>query len=165
MHVKTKLASQQQSQQVETNSWKPKQIAVIAVLIASVLSGAALAQSENRGPFDVQNQKNKKFPATEAARIYEAVCVVVAREVRPEHPPLLQPRFTLVIGADKDELVQENQVAKVNLTSWDREKFAQAVVVLAAREILKINSVPTLSRRALAWTDAVVPLADLADAR
>jgi hypothetical protein len=36
---------------------------------------------------------------------------------------------------------------------------------MAVREILKGNNVSLLSRRALAWTDAVVPLAELADAR
>jgi hypothetical protein len=160
----SKSTSQQYpQQQFQENFWKSQPIAVVAMLLAAVFSGSALAQSDS--PFAVQNQKKKNFPAAEAARIYEAVCVVVAREVRPEHPPLLQPRFTLVLGADRDELVQQNQVAELHLTSWDREKFAQALVVLAVREILKADSVPTLSRRALAWTDAVVPMTELANAK
>jgi hypothetical protein len=153
----------QKSQQALESSSTSKRIALITIVVAAILSGSALAQSDS--PFVVQNQKKKKFPAAEAARIYDAVCVVVAREIRPEHPPLLQPHFTLVLGADKDELIQQNQVAELRLTSWDREKFSQAVVVMAVREILKGNNVSLLSRRALAWTDAVVPLAELADAR
>ena len=164
MQSKSKSTSQQYSQQqFQDNFWNLRRIALMIVFLTAVFSSSAFAQSD--GPFAIRNQKNRKFPVSEASRIYEAVCIVVAREVRPEHPPLLQPHFTLVLGAGKDELVQQNQMAELHLTDWDREKFAQAVVVLAVREILKGDSVPLLSRRALAWTDAVVPMADLADAK
>lgn len=165
MHVKSKSTHQQQSHQIQANSWNLKQIALVGVLIATALTGSVLAQSESGAPFEVETQKNKNFPAAEAARIYNAVCVVVAREIRPEHPPLLQPRFKLVLGADKDELIQNNDVTEIRLESWDREKYAQAVVILAGREILKTKHISQLSRRALAWTDAVVPMSDLAEAK
>jgi hypothetical protein len=161
--MKDLFNSNNHRQQVPTYLLKAKRIALTTMLVGAILSGSALAQSDK--PFTVQNQKKKDFPAAEATRIYESACLVVAREVRPEHPPLLQPRFTLVLGSDRDQLVQNNQDAEVHLRSWDREKFAQAVVVMASREILKSENILQLSRRALSWTDAVVPLSALAEAR
>ena len=164
MQSKSNSTSQQYSQeQFQDNLWNVQRIALMAIFLTAVFSSSAFAQGDS--PFAIRNQKNKKFPVSEASRIYEAVCVVVGREVRPEHPPLLQPRFTLVLGAEKDELIQQNQVAELHLTDWSREKFAQGVVVLAMHEVLKADSVPMLSKRALAWTDAVVPMAELGDAK
>ena len=123
------------------------------------------AHAESDVPFTVKNPKKQTVPAGEAARIYASVCMVVGREVRPEHPPALRPRFTLFLGSDVDQLVQRNEETELHLKSWDREKFAQAVVILAGREILKARDVILLGRRALSLTDAVVPAAELAEAK
>ncbi|MCI0348505.1 MAG: hypothetical protein L0Z53_03680 [Acidobacteriales bacterium] len=158
-----RFSSKNHPQQRQTYLLKTKRIALTILLVGAILSGSAFAQGDSL--LSVRNPKNKNFPTAEATRIYESACLVVAREVRPEHPPLLQPRFTLVLGSDRDELVQHNLNAELHLKSWDREKFAQGVIVLAVREILKNDAVPKLSRRALAWTDAVVPMPELAEAK
>lgn len=132
-------------------------------LVAFLMLGSlAFAQADD--PFTVKNQKNKEWPAAEANRIYASACMLVAREIRPERPPELRPRFTLVLGAEKDQVLQRNQEIEIQLKSWNREKFAQAIVILAAREVVQNQNVVQLTKRTLSWTDAVVPAADLADA-
>lgn len=135
-----------------------------ATLLGIVMLGSlAFAQDDN--PFAVKNEKNKDWPASEANRIYASACMLVAREVRPERPPELRPHFTLVLGAEKDQIVERNHKNELRLKEWNREKFAHGVVLLAAREVLQSKSVLMLTQRTLTWTDAVVPATELADAR
>jgi hypothetical protein len=159
-----KSSSKQSSRQYEARFRVLNRFTRVMVLCGFfLLCSFAYAQSDV--PLLVKNPKKQTFPAGEAGRIYASVCMVVGREVRPEHPLALRPRFTLILGSDADQLVQRNQETELHLKSWDREKFAQAVVILAGREILKTRDVVLLGRRALSLTDAVVPVAELAEAK
>jgi hypothetical protein len=135
-----------------------------AVLLGAILL-SSLAAAQEDSPFSVKNEKNKDWPAAEANRIYASACMLVAREVRPERPPELRPQFTLVLGAEKDQIIERNHKIELRLKEWNREKFAHGVVLLAAREVLQSKAVMMLTQRTLSWTDSVVSAAELADAR
>jgi hypothetical protein len=162
---RNKRSFQSSSTSLQTITHKLTHIKTFAALLVGVamLSPLALAQDDN--PFAVKNEKNKEWPAAEANRIYASACMLVAREVRPERPPELRPHFTLVLGADKDQIIERNHQIELRLKTWNREKFAHGVVLLAAREVVKSKAVLTLTQRTLTWTDAVVPATELADAR
>ena len=131
----------------------------IALLI-SMISWMAVAQAPNL-PFTVSNPKHKKWPADEAQRIYFAACDRVARAIRPEKPPRLEPKFVLILGADDNEAVRIGSISEVRLKDWNPGAFSDAVVVMAAREILDPHQLASVSREALAVAQASVSVADL----
>lgn len=131
----------------------------IAFLV-SMMSSMALAQTSNLS-FGVSNPKHKKWPADEAQRIYVAACDRVARTIRPEKPPLLQPKFVLILGADHNEAVRIGKTSEIRLKDWNPGAFSDAVVVMAAREILDERQLASLSREVLLSAQASVSVADL----
>jgi len=131
----------------------------IALLI-SMISSIGGAQTPDL-PFSVSNPKHKKWPADEAQRIYFAACERVARTIRPEKPPRLQPKFVLILGADDNEAVRIGNTSEIRLKEWNPGAFADAVVVMAAREVLDPRQLASLSREALVSAQASVSVADL----
>jgi hypothetical protein len=131
----------------------------IALLI-SMITSMAVAQTQDL-PFSVSNPKHKKWPVDEARRIYFAACDRVARTIRPEKPPRLQPKFVLILGADDNEAVRIGNIAEVRLKEWNPGAFSDAVVVMAAREILDPRQLASLSREALLSAEASVSVNDL----
>ena len=122
---------------------------------------ASIAVAQTDLPFAVSNPKHKKWPADEARRIYFAACDRVARTIRPEKPPRLQPKFVLILGADDNEALHIGNIAEVRLKEWNPGAFSDAVVVMAAREILDPRQLASLSREALLSAQATVSVADL----
>ena len=129
-------------------------------LLVSMMSSMALAQSSDLS-FSVSNPKHKKWPADEAQRIYVAACDRVARTIRPEKPPRLQPQFVLILGADHNEAVRIGKISEIRLKEWNPGAFSDAVVVMAAREVLDPRQLASLSREALLSAQATVSVADL----
>jgi hypothetical protein len=117
--------------------------------------------AQNASPFVVSNPKHQKLPIEEASRIYDSACTLVARAIRPEQPPHLQPKFTLVLGAQNDEIVRDGAGSEVHLKTWNSVNFAQAVVMLASREILKTDDVRELVRAAVLSARASVSISEL----
>jgi hypothetical protein len=117
--------------------------------------------AQNSAPFGVSNPKNKKWPVDEAARIYFSACDQVARSIRPVNPPHLRPSFVLVLGAQNNETVRDGKVSEVRLKNWDPAAFAQAVVILAAREILSPEDMVHITHDALTYARASVSVSDL----
>ena len=131
----------------------------IALLI-SILTAMAVAQTPDL-PFSVSNPKHKKWPVDEARRIYFAACDRVARTIRPEKPPRLQPKFVLILGAEDNEALHVGNIAEVRLKEWNPGAFSDAVVVMAARDILDPRQLASLSREALLSAEASVSVNDL----
>ena len=129
-------------------------------LLISMISLMAVAQTPDL-PFRVSNPKHKKWPVDEAQRIYFAACDRVARTIRPEKPPRLQPKFVLILGADDNEAVRIGNTAEIRLKEWNPGAFSDAVVVMAAREILDPRQLASLSREALLSAEASVSVNDL----
>jgi hypothetical protein len=133
----------------------------MCLLLLVAGAGANGLAQENSAPFGVSNPKNKKWPVDEAARIYFSACDRLAQTVRPANPPRLRPSFVLVLGAQNNEAVRDGKVAEVRLRSWDPGAFAQAVVILAGREILSRDDLVHITHEALTYARASVSVNDL----
>jgi len=140
-----------------------RQVALSACLLL-LMSATGSAQSgvgQEAAPFGVSNPKNKKWPVEEATRIYFSACDRVARTIRPTDPPRLRPTFVLVLGAQNNETVRDGKVSEIRLKNWDPAAFAQAVVILAAREILTADDMVHITHEALTFARASVSVSDL----
>jgi hypothetical protein len=112
-------------------------------------------------PFEVSNPRHSKWPELEASRIYTEACDLLARTVRPEHPPQLRPKFRLVLGADTDEFVRDAAVTEIHLKSWNPEKFAQGVVVVALRDLVPRPDLARLARLSVSLAGSTVDITEL----
>ena len=130
-------------------------------LLIAMITAMAMAQTPDL-PVRVSNPKHKKWSVDEAQRIYFAACDRVARTVRPEKPPRLQPKFVLILGADDNEAVRVGNTAEVRLKEWNPGAFSDAVVVMASREILDPRQLASLGREALLSAEASASVNDLA---
>ena len=134
-----------------------------------VLASASLAQSSPDGSFSVRHSKKANFslsPAQmrEAESLYQNACAIVQRDFhRGERE--LHPHFTVVIGADRDEVRAENTLLHVGneiwMRKWHPSLFAQGVVVLAFGEMLTPDGIKELGMRAMRTTNATVDVAGL----
>lgn len=131
---------------------------IIALLNTSM---AAQTPSASSLPFEVSNPKHLQWSTDEANRIYMSACELVARTVRPEKPPKLAPKFVLVLGTSDNETLRSGPTAEVHLKEWNPARFAEAMVLMATREILKTEDVVSLTRDTLMAAGASVSVSDL----
>jgi len=137
-------------------------LVICAFAMLQLSSSAQIRASEQTSPFfEVSNPKHLDWSMEEANRIYSSACELVARSIRPENPPHLAPKFVLVLGTKKDETLRIGGVAEVHLRHWDPAHFAEAMVLMAAREILKEENVIHLTRDTLAAAGATVSVSEL----
>lgn len=68
--------------------------------------------------------------------------------------------MALVLGSDKNGV--NFNTGEVVLVKWDRNLFAQGVVVLAFEDLLTVERRERIAKRALNWTDATVEVAQIA---
>lgn len=129
------------------------------LLVMSVLAGRSKAQTGL--PFQVSNPKHKKWPEEEAVRIYFSACELAARAIRPEQPPHLHPKFVLVLGANDNETIRYGDMSEIHLKNWRPDGFAQAVVVMAVREVLPNEKVAELVRTAILSSETSVSIREL----
>src|SRR6266852_6409718 len=123
------------------------------LLTAGVASGAFAQESS---PFQVSNPKHKKWSSEEAGKIYYSACELLARTVRPEKPPHLHPRFLLVLGASNNEVLRTDSAVEIHLKSWDADKFAQAIVMVAAREVLQRDDLKKIAHQSVSFAQSTV---------
>lgn len=131
------------------------------LLMSLVAVSVCAAQVQTALPFAVSNPKNKKWSPAEASRIYSSACELLARTVRPENPPQLRPQLLLVLGTNADEYVRDGMVNRVHLKSWSPEKFAEAVVLGAIRELLRTDDLKRVAHESVSLADATVSASDL----
>lgn len=129
----------------------------VLVLLATACAGCA----QQSVPFEVSNPANQKWPVAEAARIYNSACDLLARTIRPEKPPVLRPKFRLVLGAESDQFVNEGGLTEVHLKSWNAEKFAEGVVVVAVRNVLQGDELAKLVHQSVALAGSTVSVREL----
>jgi hypothetical protein len=166
MLVREKRASKKESEK-GTNRTKtlnrttylliPTTLALTLILACFTVKAAA----QDTLPFTVSNPKHMNWSMDEATRIYDSACQMVARSVRPEKPPRLQPTFVLVLGAKEDETVRMGSTSEVHLKTWSAPRFAQAMVYLAEREILRNEDILQITHDVLLATEASVSVAEL----
>jgi hypothetical protein len=126
---------------------------LLMLLTAGVITSAFAQQP---APFEVSNPKHKKWSSEEAGKIYYSACEILARTVRPEKPPRLHPRFLLVLGANDNEVLRTNVAVEIHLKSWDADKFAEAMVMVAAREVLQRDDLAKIARQSVSFARSTV---------
>ena len=130
-------------------------------LLTIGLAPSVFAQEEPV-PFEVANPKHKKWSSEEAGKIYYSACELLARTVRPEKPPHLHPRFLLVLGANENEVVRTSAAVEIHLKSWDVDKFAEAMVMVAAREVLQRDDLTKIAHQSVSFAQSTVSVDHLA---
>lgn len=134
----------------------------VFLLIGSMMAMAQAApQGQSQLPFQVSNPQNKKWSPSEARRIYDSACRLLARTIRPDKPPELHPQFTLILGTEHDEFVRDGAQVEVHLRSWDPEMFAQAVVAIAVRDLLQTGQLQTIAHASVLLANSSVSVHDL----
>lgn len=142
-----------------TNATKVRWIAVAMCGLVTCFSGQMWAQISL--PFEVSNPKHLTWSVEEAGRIYASACQLVARSVRPEKPPELQPRFVLILGAKADQMIRDGRNAEIHLRKWDPARFAEAMVLLTLREAVRAEDVTQLARETLNAAESTITVNEL----
>jgi hypothetical protein len=127
---------------------------VFLMLFTAGLSSSVFSQELT--PFQVSNPKHKKWSSDEAGKIYYSACELLARTVRPEKPPRPHPRFLLVLGANDDQVLRTDTGVEIHLKSWDADKFAEAMVMVAAREVLQRDDLTKIARQSVSVAQSTV---------
>lgn len=127
------------------------------LLLVTAICGCA----QNTLPFEVSNPSNKKWSPAEATRIYDSACDLLARTIRPEKPPHLRPRFRLVLGAESDQFVNEGGLTEIHLKSWNPEKFAEGVVVVGVRDVLRADELARVVHQSVSLAAATINVHEL----
>jgi len=135
--------------------------ALCALTLLVFVASAAWGQTQKTTPFEVQNPKNQHWYPVEARRIYISACDLVARSIRPDNPPHLEPRFRLVLGADDNEFVRDGPVNEIRLKSWNPEKFAEGVVVVAIRDVLHTDELERIAHQSVVLADSTLDVREL----
>jgi hypothetical protein len=119
-----------------------------------VLVGSCTAQEG----LTIQNRSKEKVPEAEVQKLYASACAVVRQEFHDEH--LDNPVVTLVIGADKDEMLLEKR--EIRLVKWNPYFFTQGVVMQAFQDLLPVQRRLIMTTRAVKQADSIVAVQQLA---
>lgn len=124
-------------------------------VVAFTLTTACLAQEPL---VTVSDKGNHKWHAEEVDKIYLSACTAVQREFGGDRT--VRPRVALVLGSAKNGV--NFDPAEILLIKWDRDLFAQGVVILAFEDLMTAERRVRIAKRALNWTDATVEMAQIA---
>jgi len=141
-----------------SRSFRSRILSCTLLLLASSCFGIA---QQNALPFEVSNPNHKKWEPAEASRIYNSACDLLARTIRPEKPPVLRPKFRLVLGAEADQFVNEGGVVEVQLKNWNPEKFAEGVVVVAVRGVVQEEELAKVVHQSVVLADSTINAREL----
>jgi hypothetical protein len=124
-----------------------------ALCTVLVLTSAALAQSSSDGSFAVHHIAHANFVLTpaqlrEAESIYQNACAVVQHDFHSSD--LKHPHVDVIVGTDRDLVHGRSEIW---MTKWDRDKFAQGIVLLL---LLNTDVIEQLSNRAVRYSDATI---------
>ena len=127
-------------------------------VVLLVLTSAVLGQSSSDGLFSVHDiaQGNAVLtPAQmrEAESIYQNACAIVQHDFHSSE--LKHPHVNVIIGADRDLIHGRNELW---MTKWDRDKFAQGIVLLL---LLETDVIEQLSSRAVRYSDATIDVSTM----
>ena len=125
----------------------------------SALSKSSLENtiSSEDSLFAIDNPRNQPIPVSEAKTIYLSACRVVEQEFSRTDP--IRPRLRLLLGSETDRVYYPKR--EIQLTKWDKYKFAQGVVMLATDSMLPQDKKFELSKLALVEAETVVDVRDL----
>jgi hypothetical protein len=122
--------------------------------LLAMIAFATTCMAQN-GLTIVHNDK-QKTPDADVEGIYRAACAVIQKEYGGSHS--VEYSMKLMVGSD------ENQVdfikKEIRLTKWNRDLFAQGVVILASDELM-IDRRAELTHETLSWANATVDVTQL----
>jgi hypothetical protein len=118
-----------------------------------VLTPALLAQSSPDGSFSVRDIAHGNPVLTpaqlhEAESIYLNACAIVQHDFHSSD--LKHPRVDVIVGTDRDLVHGRSEMW---MTKWDKEKFAQGIVLLL---LLNTDVIEQLSSRAVRYSNATI---------
>lgn len=129
---------------------------LLLVFLTLTLAIACLAQE---GMVTVTSRERQRSPKKEEVnKIYLSACSAVQREFANSNA--IRPPITLVLGADKNAVDFDKRT--VLLIKWDRDLFAQGVVILAFEDLLSPQRRMMVAKRAVSWADATVEVSEIA---
>lgn len=105
----------------------------------------------------IQHRSKEKVQEAEVQKLYVSACAVVRQEFHDSH--LNNPAVTLVVGADKDEMVSQER--EIRLVRWNPYLFAQGVVMLAFQDLLPVERKVSMTTRAVSQAGASVAVQQL----
>lgn len=132
----------------------------IGILLLAI-SVPALGQAHEL--FEVSNPKHLQFNSEEAVKSYlQSVSEVEAEYHLLQH---LTPKFSLVLGVDRNSLVwpegKTSEGAEIRLRRWDPRIFRQGVIALSINELMRPENVARLELHIERIEEAVVDARDL----
>lgn len=95
--------------------------------------------------------------AEQAREVYLAACATVQQEFG--HPGPLRPKVTLILGGAQDGVWRDT--GEIRLRKWNRDLFAQGVVILAFGELMPSEQKLAMAKRAVSWADATIGVRQL----
>jgi len=106
----------------------------------------------------VTSKGREKVASAEVDKIYLSACSAVQREFGSSKA--VRPELALVLGADKEgvDLVRKT----IFLVKWDRELFAQGVVLLGFQDLLSPQRRMIMARQAVGSADETVNVGEIA---
>lgn len=107
----------------------------------------------------IYNPRNQAIPVSEAKTIYLSACKVVEQEFSRTDP--VRPKVRLFLGSDANRVYYPKR--EIQLTKWDKFKFAEGVVILATDSLLPEEKKYSLSKLALVEAEGVVDVHELKD--
>lgn len=118
-----------------------------------VLTPALLAQSSSDGSFSVRDIAHGSPVLTppqlhEAESIYLNACAVVQHDFHSSD--LKHPQVDVIVGTDRDLVHGRGEIW---MTKWDKDKFAQGIVLLL---LLNTDVIDQLSSRAVRYSNATI---------
>jgi hypothetical protein len=138
-----------------------KQVGFLLVVLCGFACLGERSRAQAIVPFEVSNPRHLNWSVEEAGRIYDSACRLMARSARPEQPPQLQPKFVLVLGATADQMVRAGANSEIHLRKWDPARFAEALVMLTLRDVVKNEDVLHLAHEALNAAESTVSVNEL----
>ena len=100
----------------------------------------------------VTSKGKQEVSSFEVNKIYLSACSAVQREFGNSNA--LRPTIALILGADKDALDFNRKT--ILLKRWNRDLFAQGVVILAFEDLLTPQRRMVITNRAVSWADATI---------
>ena len=121
-------------------------------IVALTLTTACLAQESL---VTIRSRGGQKCPPGEVDKIYLSAYSAVREEFGGKGAA--GTRATLVLGADKNGVDFEKR--EIWLVRWDRDFFAQGVVVLAFSDLMPTERRMAVAKRALGWVEPTIDAA------
>ncbi len=76
-----------------------------------------------------------------------------------------QGRFLLVLGASNNEVLRTDSAVEIHLKSWDADKFAEAIVMVAAREVLQRDDLTKIAHQSVSFAQSTISVNRLEENR